>query len=854
MAGKRTGHKNKTAQNKVKNDENNPSFPGLQTAAPAPGSNLAKTNYEERQQDEITALQAIYADDFVEHKASQSAWKKSEPSFDIRIKASTDEDTALTLSVVLVATYPKSPPLLTFKEHRNLKEATMFKVQKYVETQTKLFVRDEQEMIMSIAEGIRDILEDAAQAKVAGRALPTLEEERAAHEAAMARLQQEQKEKEEQKKVEASKEEERYLGLLVQQELKRQDEKAKESKRKNRPSHVSFEGPVEDTRESENERIVFDQLCKLTDNTGNSIIFNAVTGKTEFLRGPITTVYEVRPILPTGQKRPRLALKQVQVHSAGKDQAQFRKQLQALETQLESMKQLRHQAILEILDYKISRTANDVTNAMSWNVSVLSPFAEDGSLEKLLRWSGHLDVVRVRSCTVNLLDALGWLHSQGVVHQDIHPGNIMLVTESTGDMILKLADAGYQRELHNICTVTKTLTSMRDAKSAYWFPPEIAAASKPQYTQKTDIWDFGLVFLQMILGLDVAQKYHSPVDLMDSLSLSDALEEVVSFFFKSDPKKRPRAFELSSSEFLATDAPIFVEEMSAVQSITNFGSMPQIIPMRNRSRQNSTTTRGPATSRYKEDFVEEGRLGKGGFGEVVKARKKLDGQIYAIKKITSRSQGGLTEVLKEVRLLSQLSHPAVVRYFNTWLEEVYDISDTTDGDTSTDAGGVDFSQDTASQAGFNIEFATSQGGLDFISSSRHLDADAEVEDDDFEIEFGDNDSEAVVDEEEEDEDDDDDEDEDDNEESSESEEETEVDENGQNGNRFVLSGRKRTRRPSYRPFRTVLYISMEYCEKRTLRDLISRNLSKNKTEVWRLFRQILHGLVHIHRLGPLGSL
>jgi translation initiation factor 2-alpha kinase 4 len=71
-------------------------------------------------------------------------------------------------------------------------------------------------------------------------------------------------------------------------------------------------------------------------------------------------------------------------------------------------------------------------------------------------------------------------------------------------------------------------------------------------------------------------------------------------------------------------------------------------------------TGGPF-SRYKEDFVEEGRLGKGGFGEVVKARKKLDGQIYAIKKITQKSSASLTEVLKEVRLLSQLSHPSVVR-------------------------------------------------------------------------------------------------------------------------------------------------------------------------------------------------
>ena len=42
---------------------------------------------------------------------------------------------------------------------------------------------------------------------------------------------------------------------------------------------------------------------------------------------------------------------------------------------------------------------------------------------------------------------------------------------------------------------------------------------------------------------------------------------------------------------------------------------------------------------------------------------------------------------------------------------------------------------------------------------------------------------------------------------------------------------------------------MEYCEKRTLRDLISRNLHKDTQEIWRLFRQTLEGLVHIHSLN-----
>lgn len=51
---------------------------------------------------------------------------------------------------------------------------------------------------------------------------------------------------------------------------------------------------------------------------------------------------------------------------------------------------------------------------------------------------------------------------------------------------------------------------------------------------------------------------------------------------------------------------------------------------------------------------------------------------------------------------------------------------------------------------------------------------------------------------------------------------------------------------SRRREKVILYISMEYCEKCTLRDLISRNLFKNTAEIWRLFWQILEGLAHIY--------
>lgn len=723
------------------------------------------------------------------------------------------------------ATYPKTPPLITVQDKGMLREATQFKIDKFLETQPQSFAKEEQEMIDQIVEGIREILEDAAQAKAAGKNLPSLEEERERHEAAAAQLAQQQKVEEDRKREAESKEEERIISEMLKQQIDRQRQKGKESKLKGRPNGGMSERQPSQTTELALDKIDFDQFCTTTDSQGNEIAFRSVSGKSDPRQGQVAMVYSVRPVLSNGICNHTLALKEAVFKAAGKDAKDFKKQLQSLESRLQELKtgkQIHHRHLVNILDFKVGAgSPTEETAANTWTVRVLSPLAEKGPLEELLELAGHIEIGKVRSWTRDLLDALNFLHNKNLAHQDIHPGNILLFREPTGEIVPKISDAWYQREMHNLGAQKQSIPGLNSAKSAYWLPPEIAAASKPQYTYKTDIWEFGIVFLQMIFGLDVLQKYSSPKNLMESVMLSHPLQELVSRFFKEDKQKRPRAFELGSSEFLATDAPVLFDEASAVMSsapsVTSSLQAPQI-----RLRRDSHT-RGAAISRYTEDFVEEGRLGKGGFGEVVKARKKLDGQIYAIKKINQRSHTSLTEILKEVRLLSQLSHPAVVRYYNTWVEEILDVTDT-EGETSTE----DYMEQTrdTSADGLDIQFATSTGGLDFMSSNAPIefeyDDDSGVDDDDHQDSGDDSDS--------------------------------TYSDDAAAGNKLMSPEKERqnplARRARFqRPYRTILYISMEYCEKRTLRDLISRHLYQNTPEIWRLFRQILEGLTHIHSLS-----
>ncbi|PQE16693.1 putative cpc-3 protein [Rutstroemia sp. NJR-2017a BBW] len=699
-------------------------FPVLHTDV----NEAPKSPYEETQEDELIALASIYGEDFRRIATHHSAWKKSEPAFEICIKSS-DEDISVTLGVTLTLTYPKSPPLLTLKGGNRLRESTKFKLQTIIETLPRQLVKEEQAMIMEIVTACQEILEEAAEAKAAGRELPSLEEERAAHEAAAAKLVEDQKLEEEKRKQLESLEEERMLGDLVQDELKRQRAKAKETKRKNQPPPaIAVSDSMLEKMAQDHEML--DRQISVLDSDGNPLYFQAVTNKSLLRRGPVSRCYTVKPAVGSQVASPLLVLKQTVLDTKLNDRS-IKGQLQAMEAELEKLRNINHETVLNLLDFKVEKDSNEST----WTVSIISEYAEKGSLEEFLDIVEQLNVTKVRSWTIELLDALRFLHEEhGIIHEGMY-----FCSES---QTVRLADAGYQRKLHTLgARITKKRTDIvAVAKSAYWLPPETANSEDVVKTAKTDIWEFGILFLQMVFGLNVIRKYSSPKSMMESLALSEALHDFMLKLFNPDPKKRPRAFALSSCKFLVTDASIMDEEPSTTGS--RLGSMTSLTPVTSRRPRRDSMSAGGPFSRYAHDFVEEGRLGKGGFGEVVKARQKLDGQIYAIKKITQKSSASLDEILKEARLLSQLNHPSVVPL---------------------------------------------------------------------------------------------------------------------GPKKFQISQKQMMTQPQQMlPLKNPLVMSLDrdptlnserYCEKRTLRDLIRRNLHKDNDEIWRLFRQILEGLAHIHSLN-----
>lgn len=227
-------------------------------------------------------------------------------------------------------------------------------------------------------------------------------------------------------------------------------------------------------------------------------------------------------------------------------------------------------------------------------------------------------------------------------------------------------------------------------------------------------------------------------------------------------------------------------------------------------------------SRLQNEFETINFIGKGAYGDVLKVRNNLDNRLYAIKRIplTAKNKQLYRKMTREVELLSRLNHENVVRYFNSWIEtqtKALNIDEEDDASDSSLSHKIGAMVKTHSQNQLAIsadssssdEDSSSPGWNNFIGNPGNSD-----DSDDDGIEFVDSQGQVVQ----------------YDEESSESEKKC-------RGDGPVV--RKNV----------VLYIQMEFCEKSTLRTAIDEDLYQDKERLWKLFREIVEGLSHIHQQG-----
>ena len=111
----------------------------------------------------------------------------------------------------------------------------------------------------------------------------------------------------------------------------------------------------------------------------------------------------------------------------------------------------------------------------------------DFDLAGLLDSEGvHLTHEHIRSYTNQLLEGVGYMHNQNILHRDLKSANILI----TRDNVLKIADWGLARQYRH---AQKNLTA--EVVTLWYRAPEVCYRTR-EYGPGVDIWAVGCIFAE----------------------------------------------------------------------------------------------------------------------------------------------------------------------------------------------------------------------------------------------------------------------------------------------------------------------------------------------------------------------
>jgi len=117
-------------------------------------------------------------------------------------------------------------------------------------------------------------------------------------------------------------------------------------------------------------------------------------------------------------------------------------------------------------------------------------YVDGRSLDAILKTSGPLEPTRSVEIITQVLSALGFAHQSGIVHRDVKPSNIMVL--SGGEV--KVADFGIARIDASEFTIVGDLLGT----PAYMAPEQFAGAP---VDKRTDLFAAGVILFEMLTGV-----------------------------------------------------------------------------------------------------------------------------------------------------------------------------------------------------------------------------------------------------------------------------------------------------------------------------------------------------------------
>ncbi|KAF9457367.1 kinase-like domain-containing protein [Collybia nuda] len=782
---------------------------------------------EELQNLEITALRSIYAEDFIETPPPK-AWKGAArlPEFIIRVPHP-EPTHATKINFYLNVKFPKTYPSLacpTFtiqKPIEGLNNDQVTKLSHEIVSEAQKYRGSE--MVFQIVTFCQDWLASHVKPLVEAVGSLALQMNQ--------RAMDEEKARQRRAAEEAEREQERAAKLAMEREEQFKEEamrqllaREQQYKARKRANSEATEMPISgDT---------------MTETFAQEVNINGVSFNTVKLFHPrpesLGTVYLADPICDDVNTTLPLELFVVTFQSHYYTTTQGRKKLKQVEAEIQRLTAVRHPNHTSVFAVKLTQPNSSGPSQLM----VLSEQAPALTLQDVLEDCDSLREERASDYLGQILAGLNAIHAADLVHRGITARCIGLASRDhpTQSKLIKLGRVGFPTRLLDLHRSNPFGSNMpagveESQMSEEWLSRDVKNESSLLYTRQRDIHSVGIVLLQMLMGLDVTEKFSNVHTALQSSSVSPALARHATTMLVPSRKSHVSCLTLlgdlaeTSLQLTASRSPTI--PMSAdprTPRPVKEGGSPDLGYFRGPPRQWQT-------SRWKEDWEELELLGKGAFGSVVKARNKIDSRIYAVKKVRLKTAGSDVKIFREVNALSRLSHRFIVRYFTTWVETSDEPNSTAASDDSEAESGTEDGMTSVPDS--SERYLPTNGGVNInFKEMDELDRKSSYSQSSFpSIHFGRSTSPGT---------------------------ETEGDSSSGSDDDFVnlftpSSGKlDRSSEPPMTPPPMVsrtLYIQMEFVERQTLKERVDEGISED--EAWRLFQQIVDALVHMSTLSIL---
>jgi serine/threonine protein kinase len=208
--------------------------------------------------------------------------------------------------------------------------------------------------------------------------------------------------------------------------------------------------------------------------------------------------------------------------------------------EVHSLMRFRHPCIVQLLGYDFQIASKLLRIAM--------PYLGPDSLKSVLQSPGNhpwLSFTSKTNIIVGIVVGMYLVHSSGIVHRDLKPANILIDPTSHCPII---ADFGLSRE------EDPSVTMILERGIPLYMAPELYEGVHVRYSNKVDIFSFGVLLYEIVTGQKPLQGCGSCFELFKKIKdgarekIPDTVEaftaSLISRCWDGDPGQRPTFLEI----------------------------------------------------------------------------------------------------------------------------------------------------------------------------------------------------------------------------------------------------------------------------------------------------------------------